>query len=765
MGDEARDDSLPSLDVRRGWKVLRPCVERLIAMAEGEDRALVVPAVSALGSIGDPVAEDTLFALLEDDGTVEATASALLSLRSASLPSRVASVLPSCSPLAKAALLEAMAAREDFPPPLAGIVSCLYAVYPAVRRAAVRCLGVHGGPAERERLFSLVEEGADADLAVEVLGALCKLVDRLRDDEFVVLSERYAREDEPRIRASAVSLVGSAGSGKDAFEFLKKALRDSNPRVRANAVEAIGMLDGVSDERKRIALQGMIKSGENNRVLANLAIVLGRMEPKLAIDVLSTLLNSTDKWERASAVYAARFVGSERVGQWLTTLFVSESDPDVLRHILGSLEHFPEELVVGCFMNALEHDNPDVRGGAARSLARYKDPAVETRLVEVLQTESDPRVISDILYALGQMAGADKISIIVPFLQHPDLRVQADAIEALESIGTVDVIPYVEPFLNSLDNRIKANAAVALWRLGSLQVVDALYEMLAHPQLKQRSSAIYALGRLGETLHHLEKEPERYYLLISALEDEVGSDTLLSSPSERSGRHDLDDFPLLEVESYFANLSRRRLREAREAVEKLERFEDVHPLVGFVRADFLRRARKYEQAARMFERLLKPGEYVHINTPLSLAGLRESLKQRRDADDAYLKAFRKQLDVIGELVEHGMALLEAGRDAEASRLVASLVKLFPLDASLHFLAARLYMRTRDYEKAYSHLIRAYVAAPSNAEVLLSLAYVCFKLGKTEEAEALCTRVSSVHGPESELGAKAQGLLERLKTVE
>lgn len=771
----------------RGWALLRPCTLRLQCICAEHEPVLKSQAAVALGKIGDPSSLDVLAGLLEhDEELAEDAATALARLSSPDVVGRLLSVVSATTPRVQAAVARALAGYRE-PGVVGALLPLLGSSHENVRKAALGALGALADPSARAAVIAAFDD-PDPDTAVEAVRAFVCMGLGETDEALSVLEPLYGRAVESRVKASVVAAFqGRSGDRLVAFE--KKALRDPNPRVRANAVEVLGAA-GIPERRLMSILKPMIQEGENNRVLANLAIALGAIDPDTTLGILSRLLNSPEKWERASAVYAARFVRNDRVASWLTTLFTSEEDPDVLRNILESLAQFEAEDVSACFVKALEHGNPLVRSGAAKSLGRIHDTSLQTKLVELLEREKDTNVICEILSALGTLADASRIPLVAQYLQHTDIRVQANAIEALESIGTVEIVPFVEPFLNSSDNRVKANAAVALWSQGSLDVVDALREMLGHTNLKQRSSAIYAVGELGEALRRLGERPEKYYVLISALKEEDFSHEDPPAPApaavavaavdpeaaSHTARYDFaqvlgalpaagdaDDFPLAEIEEYFALLAQRRVKEA---LAFLKASLDTYPgnrLLLYLRADAFRLQKALSRACEGFREITKdPRDSLEfINPHIHLANIYSQSHELPQSLEAYFTAAKAQLAVLAREIDMGLDMLREKRIDEASLLLKELISAAPLNSRLHYAAGRSFLKGKYNDDAFRHLRLAYLLNPNNGEVLLSLTFACYKTRRYAQVRLLASKLARLFGDASPLTVKAVELVDAM----
>ncbi|MBI4863831.1 MAG: HEAT repeat domain-containing protein, partial [Candidatus Riflebacteria bacterium] len=757
---------------RHGVEILWPCTQELLGFAGSENLAMAVPSVHALGQIADERTVDKLLSLLENDDLAEEAVVALSKISHPRIEERLLTLLSSSVPKVTAACAGVLwrFANRQVVDKLAPLVKAPHA---PVRRAAIESMGHMGLSDALPHLFEALSTG-DEETIIASLKAL-KSVKVSEDDQLIPkLSSLYESIDNPKIRATVVQAFTSI-AGADMLSLAKKALRDSNPRVRANAVELIGAMP-IPEKLKAVLLKPLIQEGENNRVLGNVAIALAKSELNTSIQILSKLLNSEEKWERASAVYAARFLQSDRVTQWLTTQFTSESDPDVLRNIIESLSYMPSPEVTGCFLRALAHENPLIRIGAAKSLGRLGEHMGEEHRLKLLDRENDPGVISEVVSALGRIADSSRIQVLARFLQHMDLRVQANTIEALAAIGTVEIIPIVEPFLNSSDKRVNANAAVACWNCGSLQVVDDLAKMLKSPNLKQRSSAMYAIGELGVSLKNL-KNVRKYLLLISALREDlkrqqgkpqppppaptpVQAPVAVAPPGSQVPAQPREDkappeprpaapagppsFPLTVLEELNALIGSGQLDEALAAGESALAGQPGNPYILFSIAEVHRRKGDVARACEAFERLHQV-DREFINSHLLLAALHNRAQEIPQSLAEYFLALKVQLELVMGQIGIGMALLKEKRSSEASLLLKGLVGQFAIDSRLHFKAGKEYLRNRQPEIGLDHLAKAYLTTPTQPDVLLKLGIALLELGRFDEAARVVGRLRELVG--------------------
>lgn len=144
-------------------------------------------------------------------------------------------------------------------------------------------------------------------------------------------------------------------------------------------------------------------------------------------------------------------------------------------------------------------DDPDanVRYQIMDVLERLQPKGVVEFVVNVLEKETDQRVLARAISALGKVGNESHLPILAERLRTGDRRVKANAVEALEAIGGKKVYEFLNLLVDEQDNRVKANILIALGKYGDLKVFELLSRMIRDEDHSMRASAAFALGRLG----------------------------------------------------------------------------------------------------------------------------------------------------------------------------------------------------------------------------------------------------------------------------
>ncbi|MBI4869703.1 MAG: HEAT repeat domain-containing protein [Candidatus Wallbacteria bacterium] len=739
-------DSLKSA----GRALLRPHAARMAREVAGSDPALARACAAALGKVRDP---DFIPALVAGLGHEDRRSECAYALAGFDEPVATRALLALLDAADRSAVrLGCFALGSNRQPEVTRrLVSLLMHPDPEVRADVVFALGECGDAQVARKIAPLLDDRSD-QVVLRALAALKKLADP--ELQGAILA-RLPRTRSDKIRATLVGSLAGAQVEPRLLAALERAVQDTDTRVRANAVEVIGSLACPREDKVR--LLNPVREDRNNRVMANLAIAMGPIDPLHSLRVLSEMLNSGDKWERASAVYAAGFIREQRVALWLANIFMFEEDADVLRNTVSSLSRFRGHDISEQLVKALRHHNPAVRSGSARVLGALGDRVGREALVHALEQENDPSVKTDILGALSKLCDASHIPAIATVLKDSSPKVQARGLEALEQIGSVEILPLVEPFLSSLDPRVKANAARALWKLGQLDVAAVLGGMLHSPNSLEVRSAVYALGELGDTLEVI-ADLRHYYLLASALR----ARTREPSPGAVDGAAQTPA-PRILADLLDAELPLRHIYAGRypEAINTLQAYLQSNPHslpANFLVGDLYRRLENLELALKHLEACRGASESF-VNLDLHLASVRAGLNDTSGSIHHYLAALRSKLEIVEGMLASAQELLRHERVGDASLLLKALVQQVPIDAKIHFKIGVQLLNNGIYEEALTHLFKALMADPKDVRILLQLGVLMARLGQGMVLQKIHDWIVELVGADDPIAREARKLLD------
>ena len=717
VSDDVKLPERSPLELRQmGLQLLSPYIERLGQMITSSSTSLARVAAASLGKIGDVRAAKYLAEGLRREDIAADCAVALSIIGDVSCLDLLLSLLDSRDDsLVQHAIFAVGVFRDDRV--ISALERLLHHPVGHVRADAALVLGTLGAENVAQVVQSLLEDDDERVVmkALEVLSRHCP-------ERFIEYLEVHFDKSSERLRATMVALMGNLTDGSLPTSIIEHALDDSDARVRANAVELVASLRLLPEKTSRL-LQG-VKSDRNNRVLANLAVALAPVDIVSSLEILSGLLGSTNKWERASAVFAAGFIAEEKVAMWLANIFVLEEDADVLGNAVTSLSRCGGAEVADRMVQSLRHYNPRVRAGAARVLGMVARKGasraiVREALFSALEKERDIIVLTAILLSLPALADAAHIRALGPSLRHSSPTVQACAIDVLDAIGTIEILPYVEPFIFSANSSVKAAATLALWKQGHLDVIHVIGQMLEQMDDEEEAeAATYAFGEIGLTLYRLH-DYQRSYLLTAALSARLGDKT--SGPQDDLGENLADGEAkgpdLAFLDDGLEALNAAAHGDCEEGAEKLRQLLSTkpdEPRIHYLLGRLYQRLEQQERALAHFQ-VAQPQLEGCVNLQLDMANLHHSLGSPPAALRAFTKAARARAALIEELSIMADELLSTDVQA-ASLTVKLIVESFSNDVVLHGLVGEHLVEIGRPEEALSHLTKALIVDPGDSGI-------------------------------------------------
>jgi HEAT repeat protein len=288
-------------------------------------------------------------------------------------------------------------------------------------------------------------------LAWETLRAL-----RARASVTAALNSLGDQDD--RVRASAISLIGDLGSQEMGLP-LRARTADPEPRVRSAAARALGRLGAASASAE-----------------------------------LLTLLRDQDAGVREAAV---RSLGDARVGELVERLpgLLQDEEEGVRLAAVEAAATLRDAAAVHHLTRAMADGSPPLRAAILSSVSRLEPRAVLAFAESLLETGDRASSLGAVA-ALGRLRSPDAIAILQRVRHHPDPLVRAAVLRHLSRAGGDPAAPLAEG-LHDPDERVRAAAADGCARCGCQDQGDALIRLLeADPSPGVRERAALALGLL-----------------------------------------------------------------------------------------------------------------------------------------------------------------------------------------------------------------------------------------------------------------------------
>ena len=360
------------------------------------------------------------------------------------------------------------------------------------REAAVESL-VALGPQAVEPLITVMRDGNSSEQmgAAEVLGrigdprALDVLIAALQDD-FSLVREKAAealglmgdaravepliavlRDENSEAQEQAAKALGQIGDSR-AVEPLIDALYAEDPFAREQAIFALGKL---KDPRAVEPLMRLFEKGDSlDQYYAEQALV---MVGAPSVDSLILALQNADRFIQTRAVTALGEIKDPRAAEPLAAYLRTADDQIPVYQALVNIG----EPAVDVLIAALQEDDIEVSGYAAKALGEIRDPRAVDPLIAALSRE-------DFYYkgwaaiALGQIGDPRAIEPLIASMKGYERATQGPAKDALVMFGD----PAVEPLIAALKNEdagIRQWSVLALGEIKDLRAVDPLIAVLS----------------------------------------------------------------------------------------------------------------------------------------------------------------------------------------------------------------------------------------------------------------------------------------------
>jgi HEAT repeat protein len=486
-----------------GYMRAAEAVDALLDLAESGDFFVAYPALDALARIGDRRAGPRIVPLLADGVLQNPAAEALAELgdEDAVLPlvdlldhrdapvGVVARALAMIHQRYEAEFGEALHIAADVsgaatPAAARRLIDATDHVSPDELPFLARVLGWLEGPAVQKAMALLL--GRQTARA-EVVKALV----RYGADVIDLLVPQLEAEDIETRHAAAVAL------GRIGDQRATPALVAAMQRDEALVLPVATALARIGDSRgyePLIALIGHPEPAARHAVVAALNSI---GHPAMA-ERVATLLRDPDPLVRESAVRIAGYFGYPACvdGVLACCLDTEES----IRRI--ALEHLPfleYEPVVGMLANALEHDTPRARAGAAQALARVDGEDVDVLLIKALD-DRDSWVRFFAAKGLGQRRHSGAVPTLAGLMaEDPAYHVRLAAVDALGHVGTPDAIAALGALVEGTDRELAHSALRACAFCAHPDALPLLEAALRRDDPEERVAAVEALAAREST--------------------------------------------------------------------------------------------------------------------------------------------------------------------------------------------------------------------------------------------------------------------------
>jgi hypothetical protein len=256
----------------------------------------------------------------------------------------------------------------------------------------------------------------------QIVSHLAEIAEACFEVDFHAIFRLCLRDEDEQVRVQAIEGLWEDEDIALIGPFVRILHYDPSPMVRAAAATSLG----------RFVLLGE----------------LGRIETAPAALVEQALLQTIHTWEeevevRRRAVESIAYSGEVGVQDIIEAAYYDDDEKMRCSAIFAmgrSADPIWRDLVIA----ELDNPNPEIRFESARACGELEARAAVPRLAQLLEQDSDREVLEAVIWALGQIGGAEARRLLEACLATDDEVLQAAASAALEEMelsGDVTSIP------------------------------------------------------------------------------------------------------------------------------------------------------------------------------------------------------------------------------------------------------------------------------------------------------------------------------------
>jgi HEAT repeat protein len=615
-----------------------------------------------------------------------------------------------------------------------------------VRAKAAEALGKVPGDEAEQALRTRVQDSS-ALVQTAVMKALGTAGRGTAVDPILEVFPKMAA---PESQAAALVALGKLRSSRGA-KLIVQSLTSSVPTVKLAAVEALGSTKMPADQ-VRSHLNPLL-ADPDLAVRASAIKALYPHDVEKAGEALRSMIASKKPPERAAAMSIMGDVQDPQAMETFLVALNTEQDRAVVASGLDAIDKIVDPRLVRSIQRLMTHPNPQIQEKAVRAYGRLSG-SVGIRELDRLYDETRTDALkTTILSVLGTMCEAGNISAITKQLKSSDENVVSDAIDALDRVGSIENSMLLESYLVHQSAKVRAAAVVALFHTGNFRCLGTITDMLAQRDPGQQLAALSALKKIHASLRwaELQKRP----LLQTPLMAKQPAGIKEASSTVKL------DFSLTQGNPLRADVSRaiprptqkvaveRTTPEERAIVKAAQALGELELKAAVEMAQKVLAAEPGSELAQyVLQRALAgtpqaapiPAEVLKTSSFLPLLG--EETRQAKGARDtrrllgSYFQVFERQLDVMRQVIAEGRDYLTRNQDAQAMEVAKFIVAQMQWTVDFDVRLGLICYDKQEWERAFTHLLRAFVASGGEAMIGVHLAAVAMKVKKRDLAKTL-----------------------------
>jgi HEAT repeat protein len=297
---------------------------------------------------------------------------------------------------------------------------------------------------------------------------------------------------DPGPQAIAMDVLGRLGDLR-AVRGLLKGLTNTGEGVRIAAARALGQL---RDRRIEPPLRQALSSETSPAVIATLLRALGTLGCEGEPAEFQRFLTHPSADCRAAACQLLARLGDTRSSAQLIRL-LSAPESAVRREAALALGHLSAPQAVPALIELLTDPSDEVRAASCRALGSLQDPRSCPPLCHALQDDYETVRIAAAA-ALGVLGDNRAVAPLCEAAALERLtEPQVACIRALGQLADPASLPHLKDLLKRTP-QVKTQAVVAIGQIATAEAVDVLLPLLEDPQAIIRYHATLGLGNIGD---------------------------------------------------------------------------------------------------------------------------------------------------------------------------------------------------------------------------------------------------------------------------
>ncbi|MDP8263587.1 MAG: HEAT repeat domain-containing protein [Candidatus Ancaeobacter aquaticus] len=357
--------------------------------------------------------------------------------------------------------------------------------------------GLFGKLGEKEIFKKLYQALDDKDFnircfIVDIIGAINNTTAQ------TPLSKMYENEDNPRVKASIIKVLGKLG-GTQAASIIKKSISDSNARIRANTIEALALLN----VPQFYSLIPERLNDTDHRVRANAAIIIFQLTMtehyENAIRTLDTMFKNGSEEEKISSLYAFGEIKKEDYLSYFEEGLHS-SEQKIKQRAILSLGNIHCVRSAKILISILRSKTTSTIKDTATQSLMLLGTIGQQHIVEELQNK-DVYERKFLIKAVAVSTDKNIKSILkhTAFEEIKTIKQNEFYISAFETMPVKNSVLILIDSLKDQITEAKENIISIIALLGgNTQSIKSIVRNLSHPNRFYRANALEALEQIGE---------------------------------------------------------------------------------------------------------------------------------------------------------------------------------------------------------------------------------------------------------------------------